>query len=42
LVLLVAGQRLEQDVCDYPHRRKRLYVNGEQSDLVDFDTILPG
>lgn len=39
LVLLVAGQRLEQDVCDYPHRRKRLYMRGEQGDLVDFDAI---
>ena len=42
LVLLVAGQRLGQDVCDYPHRRKRLYMRGEQSDLVDFDAIEPG
>ncbi|MEY2169716.1 MULTISPECIES: cupin domain-containing protein [unclassified Rhodanobacter] len=41
LVLLVAGQRLEQDICDYPHRRKRLYVRGEQGDLVDFDAIVP-
>ncbi|MBD8900546.1 cupin domain-containing protein [Rhodanobacter sp. DHG33] len=40
LVLLVAGQRLEQDICDYPHRRKRLYVRGEQGDLVDFDAIV--
>lgn len=42
LVLLVTGQRLAQDVCDYPHRRKRLYVNGEHEDLVDFDAIEPG
>lgn len=42
LVLLVAGQRLSQDVCDYPRRRKRLYVNGEHEDLVDFDAIQPG
>ena len=41
LVLLVAGQRLEQDICDYPRRRKRLYVRGEQGDLVDFDAIVP-
>ena len=41
LVLLVAGQRLAQDICDYPHRRKRLYVRGEQGDLVDFDAIVP-
>jgi len=41
LLLLVAGQRLAQDICDYPHRRKRLYVHGEQCDLVDFDAIEP-
>jgi uncharacterized cupin superfamily protein len=41
LVLLVAGQRLAQDICDYPHRRKRLYLRGEQGDLVDFDAIVP-
>jgi uncharacterized cupin superfamily protein len=35
LVLLVAGQRLEQDVCDYPHQNKRLYINGAQEDMVD-------
>lgn len=42
LVLLVMGQRLAQDVCDYPHRQLRLYVNGEQEDLVDFGAIRPG
>lgn len=41
LVLLVAGQRLAQDVCDYPHLRKRLYMHGRQGDLVDFDAIVP-
>jgi uncharacterized cupin superfamily protein len=41
LVLLVAGQRLAQDICDYPHRRKRLYVRGDEGDLVDFDAIQP-
>lgn len=40
LVLLVAGQRLAHDICDYPHRRRRLYVRGEQGDLVDFDAIV--
>lgn len=39
LVCLVAGQRLEQDVCDYPHQNKRLYINGAEEDLVDFDHI---
>ena len=39
LVCLVAGQRLEQDVCDYPRQNKRLYINGAEEDLVDFDHI---
>nr|WP_279237417.1 cupin domain-containing protein [Dyella sedimenti] len=42
LVLLVVGQRLEQDVCDYPHRGLRLYINGKQEDLVEFGAIQPG
>jgi uncharacterized cupin superfamily protein len=29
LVFIVVGQRLEQDVCDYPHKGVRLYVAGE-------------
>jgi len=41
LLLLVAGQRLAQDICDYPHRHKRLYMHGEHGDLVDFDAIQP-
>lgn len=39
LVLLVAGQRLEQDVCDYPRLGKRLYVNGDHEDLVAVEHI---
>ena len=39
LVCLVMGQRLEQDVADYPHQRKRLYRYSGDWDLVDFDTI---
>lgn len=35
LVCLVAGQRLGQDVCDYPHQNKRLYINGAQEDMVE-------
>ena len=35
LVLIVAGQRLEQDVCDYPHKGKRLYVAGTNKVFVD-------
>lgn len=42
LVLLVMGQRLAQDVCDYPHGQLRLYINGDREDLVDFGAIRPG
>jgi uncharacterized cupin superfamily protein len=35
LVLIVAGQRLEQDVCDYPHKGKRLYAAGDNKVFVD-------
>lgn len=35
LVLIVAGQRLEQDVCDYPHKGKRLYAAGTHKVFVD-------
>lgn len=41
LVLLVMGARLEQDVCDYPHQKKRLYINGAQEDLVALHDIKP-
>lgn len=41
LVCLVAGQRLEQDVCDYPKLNKRLYVNGAHEDLVDIQHLSP-
>lgn len=36
LVLLVAGQRLEHDVCEYPRKKKRLHMNGPLEVLVDF------
>lgn len=39
LVCLVMGQRLEQDVGDYPDKGKRLYRNGGVWDLVDWDSI---
>ena len=39
LVCLVMGQRLEQDVADYPHQQKRLYRNSGHWDLVDLDCI---
>ncbi|KVZ04093.1 cupin domain-containing protein [Burkholderia stagnalis] len=38
LVLLVAGQRLEHDVCDYPRVGKRLYMAGERYSYVDLPT----
>ncbi|MBU2787889.1 cupin domain-containing protein [Acidithiobacillus sp. VAN18-1] len=39
LTCLVMGQRLEQDVGDYPRQRKRLYRNSGQWDLVDMKDI---
>ncbi|AZP12427.1 cupin domain-containing protein [Undibacterium parvum] len=39
LVLLAARVNLEQDVCDYPRQKKRLYMNGAQEAVVDFDAI---
>lgn len=35
LVLIVAGQRLEHDVCDYPRKGKRLYAAGANKVIVD-------
>ena len=35
LVCLVIGQRLAQDVVDYPHKGKRLYRNSGQRDVID-------
>ena len=39
LVCLVIGQRLAQDVVDYPRKGKRLYRNSGERDLVDYKTI---
>ncbi|MGH7797382.1 MAG: cupin domain-containing protein [Candidatus Binatia bacterium] len=39
LVCLVIGQRLAQDVVDYPRKAKRLYRNSGQRDMVDIDNI---
>ena len=39
LVCLVIGQRLAQDVVDYPRQGKRLYRNGGERDMVDYATI---
>jgi uncharacterized cupin superfamily protein len=34
LMFLVIGQRLEQDVCDYPRKGVRLYTAGEHESYV--------
>jgi len=39
LVFIAARTNLEQDVCDYPRQRKRLYMNGAEEALVDFDQL---
>ena len=39
LVCLVIGQRLTQDVVDYPRKGKRLYRNGGQRDMVDISQV---
>jgi uncharacterized cupin superfamily protein len=39
LVCLVIGQRLSQDVVDYPRRGKRLYRNSGQRDMVDYENL---
>jgi uncharacterized cupin superfamily protein len=39
LVCLVIGQRLAQDVVDYPRASKRLYRNSGQRDMVDYPHI---
>jgi len=39
LVCLVIGQRLPQDVVDYPRKGKRLYRNSGQRDMVDCANI---
>jgi uncharacterized cupin superfamily protein len=39
LVCLVIGQRLPQDVVDYPRKGKRLYRNSGQRDMVDLTKI---
>ncbi len=39
VVFLVMGQRLEQDVADYPNQKKRLYRNSGMWDPVEIDSI---
>ncbi len=40
LVCLVIGQRLEQDVADYPRQGKRLYRNSGEWNLVHINHII--
>ena len=40
LVFLAARTMLEQDVCDYPRKNKRLYMSGAEEALVDFSDII--
>ncbi len=39
LIFLVMGQRLEQDVADYPNQGKRLYRNSGEWNLVDLANV---
>ena len=39
LSFICARTNLEQDVCDYPRKKKRLYMNGVEETLVDFNDI---
>lgn len=39
LKLLVMGQRLQQDVADYPQQKKRLYRNSGEWNLVDLQHV---
>jgi uncharacterized cupin superfamily protein len=39
LVCLVIGQRLAQDVVDYPRKGKRLYRNSGQRDMLDIAQV---
>ncbi len=39
LECLVVGQRLAQDVADYPNQAKRLYRNSGSMNLVDFKSV---
>ena len=39
LLMFAVRVNLEQDVCDYPHQGKRLYMNGEEEVLVDLADV---
>ena len=40
LTILIMGQRLDQDVADYPEKNKRLYRNNGKWDLVDLVDVI--
>ena len=40
LICIIAGQRLESDIVDYPNLNKRLYCHGEKCDLVNIGDIV--
>lgn len=40
LVFLMARNKLEQDVCDYPDQGKRLYMNGDEEAFVNFSEVI--
>jgi uncharacterized cupin superfamily protein len=40
LVLVSARVNLGQDVCDYPRKNKRLYMNGAEEALVDLQDVM--
>jgi len=42
LVCLVIGQRLAQDITDYPRKSKRLYRHSGERSLVDMGSIQSG
>ena len=39
LSFICARVNLEQDVCDYPKKKMRLYMNGDEESLVNFSDI---
>lgn len=39
LVCLVVGQRLTQDITDYPRKAKRLFRHSGERSLVDIESI---
>ncbi len=40
LTFLLVRHRLVQDVCDYPRKGKRLYMNGDEEAFVDLSDVI--